>query len=383
MSDVAPVVSKRRAALKKLSVPFVDLGARHAPLRARLLEAVGRVLDHGQFILGPEVAELEERWARRCGVRHAIGVSSGTAALGLTLKALDIGAGDEVVTAPNSFIASASSVVLAGATPRFADVGDDFNMDPESVQACIRENTKAIVVVHLTGRPAAMDEINAIANRRQVVVIEDAAQAMGAKSAGRPVGSLGLAAAFSLHPLKIIGGCGDAGMITTDDDALADHLRRLRNHGFQNRQEDCTAWGYNERMDTLQAALALVKWDHLDTWIQRRRDQATLYRRRLVDFVRIPPDRPNDQAVYQTFPVLADRRDSLADFLRHHDIGCAVHYPVPIHLLEAARGLGYRRGDLPEAEKQATRTLSLPIHEGLGDEQIHHVCDVIERFYDE
>ena len=172
-------------------------------------------------------------------------------------------------------------------------------------------------------------------------------------------------------------------MITTDDGALADQLRRLRNHGFQNRQEDCTAWGYNERMDTLQAALALVKWDHLDTWIQRRRDQAAIYRRRLANFVRIPPDRPNDQAVYQTFPVLADRRDSLADFLRHHDIGCAVHYPVPIHLLEAARGLGYRRGDLPEAEKQATRTLSLPIHEGLGDEQIHHVCDVIERFYDE
>ena len=378
---MAGIESVASTTLGKLRVPFVDLVVQHGPLRARLLEAVGRVLDHGQFILGSEVAELEAWWARRCKVQHAVGVSNGTSALSLILKALNIGPGDEVVTAPNSFIASASSVVHVGATPRFADVGDDLNIAPAAVRASINEKTKAIIVVHLTGRPASIDEINAIAAKRSVAVIEDAAQAMGAKSDGRPVGGLSLAAGFSLHPLKTAGACGDAGMITTNDDALADRLRRLGNHGFASRQEDCAFWGYNARMDTVQAAMALVKLDHLDASIERRRAHASIYRRRLADLVHIPPDQPGDFSTYHLFPVLVEKRDELAAFLRAHEIGCAVHYAVPIHLLPAARSLGYGPGDLPVAEQQATRTLSLPITEGLTDEQVHHVCDVVAAFH--
>ena len=364
-----------------LAVPFVDLVAQHAPLRDELLEAVGRVLDHGQFILGPEVAELEARWAGLCRVNHAVSVSNGTMALFLVMRALGIGEGDEVITAPNSFVASASPVALTGATPRFADVGDDFNVDPEAVRACINERTKAIIAVHLTGRPADMDALNAIAAEGGVLVIEDAAQAFGAKYRGRPVGSLAEAACFSLHPLKTVGACGDGGMITTDDDVLADRLRRLRNHGLERGQEDCTVWGYNARIDTLQAALTLVKLRHLDEWTHRRRVNAAIYRERLSGLVRIPLDRPDDFAVYHTFPVEADRRDELIDHLQANDIGCAVHYRVPIHLLEAARDLGYVKGDLPVAERLANRVVSLAVHQNLTDAQVHQACDVIQAFF--
>lgn len=364
------------------AVPFVDLVAQHAPLRAELLDAVGRVLDHGQFILGPEIEQLEAHWARACDARYAVSVSDGTMALLLVLRALGIGPGDEVITAPNSFVASASSIALLGATPRFADVGDDFNIDPDAVRACVSSRTKAIIAVHLTGRPAAMHELNDIAAKHDgLTVIEDAAQAMGARYSGRPVGSLAHAACFSLHPLKTAGACGDAGMVTTNDDRLAEKLRRLRNHGFEVRQEDCSMWGYNARMDTLQAALALVKLNHLEAWTQRRRANAAIYRQRLSGIVRIPEDRPEDFAVYNTFPVEVDRRDELMEHLRDNGIGCAVHYPVPIHLLDAARSLGYAPGDLPVAERQASRIISLPIHQELTEQQVQRVCDVVEDFF--
>ncbi|MCH7526598.1 MAG: DegT/DnrJ/EryC1/StrS family aminotransferase [Planctomycetes bacterium] len=197
----------------------------------------------------------------------------------------------------------------------------------------------------------------------------------------RPVGSLSRAACFSLHPLKTAGACGDAGMITTDDEALAERLRQLRNHGFTHRQEDCSTWGYNARMDTLQAALALVKLKYVDEWIRRRRANADVYRARLPDAVRIPSDRPDDFIVYHTFPVQVDRRDELIEHLQANRIGCAVHYRLPIHLLPVARDLGYRAGNFPAAERQADRIVSLPIHQGLTEEHIHHVCDMIEAFY--
>lgn len=365
----------------QILVRSVDLVSQHSPLRAELLEAVGRVIDHGQFILGPEVEELETRWTALCDVQHAVSVSSGTAALFLVLRALDIGPGDEVITVPNSFIASASSVIQVGATPRFADVGEDFNIDPASAHACINERTRAIIAVHLTGRPADMDAINNLAAAHDLIVIEDAAQAAGARYRGRPVGGLARAACFSLHPLKTAGACGDAGMITTNDNTLGEDLRRLRNHGFQHRQEDCSRWGYNARMDTLQSALVLVKLDYLDEWIRRRRANAATYRRRLSGLVRFPADRPNDYAVYTTFPVEADRRDELIEHLQANGIGCAIHYAVPIHQLECARDLGYAPGDLPVTERQASRIVSLPVHQTLTETQIDHVCDAIEAFY--
>lgn len=366
---------------KAMQVPFVDLPKQHGALREELLEAVGRVLDHGKFILGPETAELEERWARSCGTNFAIGVGDGTAALTLTLRALGIGEGDDVITASNTFVAGVSSIVHAGARPRLADVGDDFNLDPDAVEAAVTDQTKAIIAVHLAGRPARMREIGEIADEHELIVIEDAAQAFGARCQNEPVGSLGTAGCFSLHPLKTAGACGDAGMITTDNAMLAERLRLLRNHGITRRQEDCKLWGFNSRLDTLQAALVLAKWSYLEHWIDRRRCHADIYRQRLSDIVRIPTDRPDDRATYHTFPVEADHRDALAEHLQRHEIGCAIHYRTPIHLLEAACGLGYRRGDFPAAERQAERIISLPVHEGLNEEQVHYVCDVMETFY--
>ena len=363
------------------AIPYVDLIGQHAPLRDELLDAVGRVLDHGQFILGPEVGELEQQWARRCAVKHAVGVSDGTTALMLVLKALGVAQGDEVITAPNSFVASVSCIVLVGATPRFADVGEDFNVDPDAVRRSITGRTRAIIAVHLAGRPAPMKELQAIAREHDLLVIEDAAQAMGAAYQGAPVGGLANAGCFSLHPLKTAGACGDAGMITTNNDELAEELRLLRNHGLTRRQEDCRRWGHNARLDTIQAAMAMVKLEHVDEWIRRRRANAEVYRGRLADLVDMPPDRAGDFVVYHTFPVQADRRDALVEHLQDAGIGCAVHYRRPIHLLEVADGLADAAGDLPMAEGQAARVISLPIHEGLDDGQIHRVCDAVAAFH--
>lgn len=364
-----------------LGVPYVDLVSQHAPLRQALLNATARVLDHGQFIMGPEVQRLEQRWADLCETQHAVSVSNGSMALLMTLRALGVGAGDEVITVANSFVATVSSIVLAGATPRFADVADDFNLDPETIASNITETTKAIIVVHLTGRPAHMEAINEIAADHNLLVIEDAAQAMRALHHGRPVGSLARAGCFSLHPLKTAGGCGDGGMITTNDGALASRLRLLRNHGITKRQEDCSLWGFNARLDTIQAAMALVKLDHVDEWIARRRENASIYRDRLSRIVEIPFDRPDDFAVYHTFPVLADRRDALVEHLKSKDIGCAVHYRNTIPQLAAAENLKWESGRVSVAERQSRHAISLPIHEGLTTQQIETVCDAVIEFY--
>lgn len=364
-----------------VSIPFVDLVAQHAPLKDELLAACQRVFEHGQFILGPEVTQLEDEWAEQCRARHAIGVSNGTDALTLVLEAMGVVEGDEVITPPNSFVASTSAIVHAGATPRFADVGEDLNLDPSAVRSCISRRTRGIIAVHLTGRPADMDAINDIASTHGLFVIEDAAQAMGAAYRGNPVGGLASAACFSLHPLKTAGACGDGGVITTNDADLADRLRRARNHGLSRRQEDCASWGRNARLDTLQAALTLVKLRHLTAWNEQRRSHAASYRRLLPPTVRIPQDRPDDFAVYHTFPIETDRRDQLAEHLEDNGIGHAIHYRLPMHLLPAARHLGYRRGDFPVAERQASRILSLPIHHNLCEDQIRQACEVITAFH--
>lgn len=363
------------------AVPFVDLAAQHAPLREALLAAVGRVIDHGQYILGPEVVELEQRWAAMCHVRHAVGVSNGTDALFLVLKALGVGTGDEVITAPNSFLASASCIVMAGATPRFCDVGDDFNLDADLLPLCVTPRTKGIIAVHLAGRPAEMDRMVSIADAHGLWVIEDAAQAFGARFQGQPVGGLARAACFSLHPLKTGGACGDGGMITTDEDLLAQRLRLLRNHGLHARQEDCAVWGYNMRLDTIQAAIMLVKLDHHGEWVRRRRANAARLRHGLSGVLRVPDDRPGDVCVYQNFLAEAERRDELVEFLRGRGIGCAVHYPKPIHRLRPMLGASPPQPPLPVAESQAERIISLPVHPQLNSDDIERVCEEVQSFY--
>jgi dTDP-4-amino-4,6-dideoxygalactose transaminase len=248
-----------------LSIPYVNVAAQHVQLHAELLAAVSRVLAHGHFILGPEVSEFEQRFAELCGVRHAVAVGNGTDALVLALRALEIGSGDEVITPPNSFVASAAAIALVGARPVFVDVGADLNIDPEKIEAAITPRTRAILPVHLTGRPAAMDPIMTLARLRGLAVIEDCAQAVMAEYGGQRVGSIGDIGCFSLHPLKTLSACGDGGVLTTGSPVVETRLRELRNIGLKTRDE-CVAWSGNSRLDTLQAAMLLVKLPHLADW---------------------------------------------------------------------------------------------------------------------
>jgi len=364
-----------------LRVPFVDLAAQHRAIRDELLAAAAEVIDSGQFILGPQVREFEQRFAELCGVRQAVGVNSGTDAICLALRALDIGPGDEVITVPNSFVATASAIALCGAKPVFVDVRDDYNMDPGKIEPAITPHTRAILPVHLTGRSADMDSICEIAKTHRLHVIEDAAQAVTAEFRGRRVGSLGTIGCFSLHPLKTLNACGDGGMLTTDDETLANRLRKLRNIGLQSR-EDAAEWSSNSRLDTLQAAILLVKLRYLDRWTEARRSHAEFYRTALADLpgIRVPVDQPHERAVYHTFVIQAQRRDELKQFLAERGIETAIHYPRPIHLQTAARGLNLPRGSFPIAEAQADRILSLPVYAELSQEQRAAVVDAIRAF---
>jgi dTDP-4-amino-4,6-dideoxygalactose transaminase len=365
------------------SVPYVDLARQHAPLKAELLEAIGRVIDHGTFILGPEVEAFEREVASLCETRFAIGVNSGTDALVLSLRAAGVGPGHEVITAPNSFVASASSIALVGATPVFADVGDDYNIDPDRIEAAITPRTRAILPVHLTGRPCAMDRISEIAAAHRLAVVEDCAQAVLASLHGRLVGAWGTFGCFSLHPLKTLNATGDGGVITTSDPAAAETLRQMRNIGLKTR-DDCVMWSGNSRLDTLQAAVLLVKLKYLRRWTERRRENAAYYRTHLagVPQVKVPTERPGEYAVYHTCVIEADRRDDLRAFLAARGIGSAIHYPVPIHALRAASGLGYAAGAFPVAERQAGRILSLPVFPELITGELDAVVSAIREFYD-
>jgi dTDP-4-amino-4,6-dideoxygalactose transaminase len=364
-------------------IPYVDLGALQAPLKEALLAAAERVLTHGKFVLGPEVTEFEERFAGLCGTRFAVGVASGTDALVLALRALDIGPGDEVITAPNSFVATASAIALAGARPVFADVGEDMNIDPDAISAAVTRRTRAILPVHLTGRPAAMDRILDVAARHGLAVVEDCAQAVLAERDGRRVGSFGAIGCFSLHPLKTLSAAGDGGVLTTDDESLARRLRLLRNIGLQTR-DDAVVWSTNSRLDTIQAAMMLAKLPFVEDWTEARRSNAAAYRDGLgaAAGLVVPQERSNERHVYHTFVIQAEERDELRAHLDRIRIGTAIHYPVPIHLQTVGRALGHGPGDFPVAERQATRILSLPVHHGLTAQQrgrvVAGVLDFIE-----
>ncbi len=362
-------------------VRYVDLSIGDPKLRKQLLAAVEKTLRSGQFILGSEVERFERRFAEFCGVHHAVGVANGTDAIALMLRGLGIGGGDEVITAPNSFLASASAITLAGATVRFADVVEKtYTLDPQRVEEAITPQTRAILTVHLTGNPADMQALSEIAERHGLVLLEDAAQAVGAKCAGKSVGSLGRAAAFSLHPLKNLSAAGDGGMVATDDDELAEWLSVARNHGLEDR-DTCRFWSVNSRLDALQAALLNVKLDYLGQWTERHREIAKHYKERLSDVVELPEVDPADEPVYHTFVIRAERRDDLQAFLQSVGIETKVHYPIPIHLQPAAAGLGYRPGDFPVTESLANSILSLPIYPSLSDAQVERVASEIRRFY--
>ena len=369
--------------MPKKKIPYVNLPAQHVTIKKELLRAVAKVLDHGNFIMGEEVAEFEQHFAELCGTRYALGVNSGTDALMLALEAHGIGPQDEIVTAPNSFIASASSVALVGATPVFVDVGEDYNINPDLIEASITDRTKAIMPVHLTGRPANMDLIVEIARAHGLVIIEDCAQAIMAEYKGRRVGSFGNVGCFSLHPLKTLNACGDGGMLTTENHDLYEQLKMRRNMGLKARGQ-YQFWARNSRLDSLQAAILLVKLNYVEEWTESRRINASRYQQGLagVDQVQVPQDKPYEKAVYHTFVIQADARDRLKAYLAEQGVGTAIHYPIPIHLQPAARELGYSSNSFPVAERLTERILSLPVYPELKESEIDYIIESIRQFYE-
>lgn len=374
-------------------VGMADLAGEYGALREDIDAAIGQVLESGEYVLGEELARFEEEFAAYSGTRYAVGVSSGTAALHLALLAAGIGPGAEVITAPNSDSPSAAAISHAGAQIVFAETDPrTFDLDPGFIEAAITPATRALLPVHLYGNPADMDEILGIAGRHELVVIEDAALAVGAEYRGRRVGSFGVAGAFSLAPSKILGAYGDGGIVTTDDAALADRLRVLRNYGHGLEMppsgEDLRgpdAWdmavrGFNERLDTLQAAILRTKLRTLDERIAARRAIAARYDQRLSGLdVETPRPTVGANPVWMAYTIMLDDRQAARDALESEGIASRLYYTPPLHLQGAFRDLGYDAGSFPFTESTASRMLSLPIHPRMTMDQVDLVCDVLGR----
>ena len=364
-------------------IPYVNLAAQVAEEAADLSALLIKVVSRGDHVGGEEIGLLEQELAAQIGVAQVVALKSGTDALVLTLKALGIGPGDEVITPPNSFIASTAAIVHVGAKPVFADVGPDQNIDPEAVRRAITPNTRALMPVHLTGRMCEMDALSDIAEAHGLFILEDAAQSIGSSFHGRASGAFGKAGCFSTHPLKNLNALGDGGFVSTDDVALAERLRRLRNHGMINR-ETVVEFGFVSRMDTLQAAVLRYRLTRLPELIAKRQRNAALYRE-LLDprHIYIPPVRAKTVDTYHTFVVQTERREALKAHLAAHGIGTAIHYPVPIHLQPAAASLGYGRGDFPVTEQQASRILTLPVNQFMAEDDVRRVAQVTNQFFEQ
>ncbi len=379
MSTATPVIQR--------NVPLLDLKAQHREIREDVLAEVTRVIDSQKFILGDDVKALEAEIASYCSAKHAIGCASGSDALVLALMALDIGPGDKVITTPYTFFATAGAISRVGATPVFADVEPDtFNLDPEKVAAALEQHpeARAIIPVHLFGACAAMDNLCSLAATKGVYIIEDAAQSIGSEYNGRRAGSLGHIACFSFFPSKNLGAFGDGGMLTTNDDAVAEKLRALRVHGTKRKYYH--DWvGVNSRLDALQAAVLRVKLRRLDAWTEGRQRNASLYRRLFHDLripVTAPVEKPyQNRHVYNQFVIVAERRNELQAYLKEHGVGTEVYYPLPLHLQTCFSALGYKRGDFPVSERLAGDSLALPIFTELTPDDVEYVCEAIRTFY--
>jgi dTDP-4-amino-4,6-dideoxygalactose transaminase len=364
-------------------ISLIDLQDRFEEEREELIACVERVLASGNLVMTPELGNFEGRIAESVGVKHCVGLNSGTDALMMGLMALGIGRGDEVITSPISFIATAGAIAHIGATPVFADVRDDQNIDPVEIEAKITRKTKAILPVHWTGRIADMDPILDIAAGHGLAVIEDSAQSMGAYYKGRHGGSFGQVGCFSAHPLKNLNALGDGGFMVTNDDAIAQSVRRYRNHGLIER-DTCAMFGVNSRLDILNAEVLLFRLGRLPAIIEKRRANALMYRELITAAqVTIPPEKDHEANPNVMFLILADDRDRLQAHLNENGIQSLVYYGRPLHLHPACAKYGYARGDFPVAERQADRVLALPVHQYLTEDQIHNVADAVNRFYED
>ena len=370
-----------------VTVPLLDLKAQYATIRDEIRAAVDGVLESQMCILGPVVTDCEAKLAAYCRCPHAISVSSGSDALLVSLMAEEIGPGDEVVTTPYTFFATAGSIARVGAKPVFVDIDrDTYNIDPAQIESKITARTKAIMPVHLYGQCADMDPIMAIAAKHGIPVIEDAAQAIGSEYKGRRAGSMGRYGCFSFFPSKNLGAAGDGGLVTTGDDAVADKLRVLREHGSKPRYCHSLIGG-NFRFDALQAAIVAAKLKHLDQWTAGRQTNAARYRRLFAaagltkgGLVQLPVEVPGNRHIYNQFIVRVPRRDEVQAHLAQQKVGCAIYYPIPLHLQKCFAYLGHHEGDFPESERAARETLALPIYPELSDQQAERVVECIAEF---
>lgn len=366
-----------------MQVPLLDIKAQLQTIEEELKSAVLRVVEEGHYILGPEVRAFEKEAATYLNVKHAIGVASGTDALLLSLKALNIGSGDEVITTPYSFFATAGTITNVGGTPVFVDIDrKTYNIDPQLIEAKITDRTKAIIPVHLFGQCADMPAIMRLAKKYDLIVIEDAAQAFGAEQGGQKAGTIGQLGCFSFFPSKNLGGLGDAGMVTTNDDELAEKVRMLRVHGSRQKHYHDIV-GTNSRLDTIQAAALLVKLKYLDQWNRARRERATFYNEAfsVKEYVTPPYEEGNNFHIYNQYVVRLQGRDELVNHLKENKIECAIYYPWPLHLQTCFRYLNYQPGDLPESEAAARETLSIPVYPELTQQQQKYVVEKIEQFF--
>lgn len=371
----------------EMKVPLLDLKAQYAPLREEMLAKVGQVFDSQMFVLGSEVQALEEEVAAYSQAKHAIGCASGSDALLLALMALGVKDDDEVITTPYSFFATVSSITRLGAKAVFVDIDPKtYNIDASKVENAITDKTKAIMPVHLYGQCADMDALIEISERRNIPLVEDAAQAIGSEDNGRRAGNMSAIGCFSFYPSKNLGGAGDGGMMTTNDDELAYMLRILRVHGGERRYYHRVV-GLNSRLDALQAAVLRVKLPHLDSWSDARVKNAesynTLFKETgLADYITLPFLRENVRHIYNQYVIRTPRRDELKEFLAVNGIGTDIYYPVPLHLQECFAFLGYKEGNLPESERAAKETLALPIYPELTIEQQEYVVEKVKEFYE-
>ncbi len=366
-----------------MKVPIVDLNSQHSSIRTEINAAISAVIDNSAFILGKSVSDFENAFAQAHNVKHCIAVGSGTDALHLGLWALGVSSGDEVITVPYTFIATASAISLLGARPVFIDIEPQtYTMDARLIEKAITSKTKAILPVHLYGQPAMMDGIMDIARKHNLAVVEDAAQSHLAQYDGKYVGGYGNVACFSFYPVKNLGAFGEAGAIITNDDALALKLRQLRDHG-QVSKYNHEMIGHNYRMDGIQGAVLGVKLKHLQTWTERRRAIASRYRTLLkgVGDISLPFESAKAYHVYHLFVIRTPQRDALQTYLTEHGVATALHYSRGVHMQKAYGSLGYKPGDFPETEKAANECISIPLYPEMSDEQIEYVATTIKEFY--
>ncbi len=367
---------------KNGAVPYLDLAAQIRGLRKEIDAAIARTLDNCSFCLGPDVVQFENDFARYCGAEHCVAFNSGTSALHIAMLLLKVGPGDEVITSPSSFVATSWAISYVGGRPVYVDIDEaTFNLDPAQVERAITPRTKALMPVHLYGHPAHLDPLLAIARKHGLPLVEDAAQAHGARYKGKHIGTFGAVAGFSFYPGKNLGAFGEGGALLTHDAAHAARARALREHGSTKRYYHDEI-GFNYRMEGLQGAVLGVKLRHLDTWTRERRRVAQRYHELLAETpLQLPREAEYAQSAWHLFVVRHPRRDELKEWLESHHIGCALHYPLPLHLQKAYAHLGYKAGDFPVAEKAARECLSLPIYPEMTEERIQRVVSVIKDFF--